>query len=262
MSTQPALMEQLPFATDDGLGQRARIGLIVLQTDQTLEHELATVLSGDGVALYHTRIPNAQAVTPDTLRAMAEELPRTAGLLPPEFAFDAIGYGCTSGATLIGEAEVDALIRAQHPDAKTSNPITACKAALSALKVERVALLTPYTPDVTDAMRANLEQAGIVVNAVASFNQSDDFTVARIACSSILDAATRVGAREDVDAVFVSCTSLRALPVIHAAESALGKPVIASNQVLAWHLMRLAGVDDTPGGWGRLFNAPLAGASA
>jgi maleate isomerase len=40
--------EMLDFSTDDGLGQRARIGLIVLQTDQTIEHEFATLLRGDG----------------------------------------------------------------------------------------------------------------------------------------------------------------------------------------------------------------------
>ncbi|MEM7376581.1 MAG: Asp/Glu racemase [Pseudomonadota bacterium] len=262
MSAPPELFEQLPFATDGGLGQRARVGLIVLQTDQTIEHEIGAALNGDGVALYHARIPNAQAVTPESLRAMRDELPRTARLLPPEFGFDAIGYGCTSGATLIGESEVDALIRGVHPGARTSNPISACKAALAALGVRRIALLTPYTVDVTDAMRANLTAAGIRVNAVASFNQSDDFTVARIRAGSILDAVTGVGVRDDVDAVFVSCTSLRALSVIEPAESVLGKPVLASNQALAWHLLRLAGLDHTPAGFGQLFSAPLAEAPA
>ncbi|MEM9604017.1 MAG: Asp/Glu racemase [Pseudomonadota bacterium] len=262
MSAPPDLVEQLPFATDGGLGQRARLGLIVLQTDQTIEHEIGTVLRGEGIALYHARIPNAQAVTPGTLRAMRDELPRAARLLPAEFAFDAIGYGCTSGATLIGESEVDALIRNAHPGARTSNPISACKAALAALAVRRIALLTPYTVEVTDAMRANLTAAGIQVNAVASFNQSDDFTVARIRADSILDAITEVGALDDVDAVFVSCTSLRALSVIEPAETALGKPVLASNQALAWHLMRLAGLAHTPACVGQLFAAPLAEAPA
>ena len=29
---------KLPFQTDAGIGSRARIGLLVLQTDQTIEH--------------------------------------------------------------------------------------------------------------------------------------------------------------------------------------------------------------------------------
>lgn len=41
--------ETLTFTTDDGLESRARIGMIALQTDQTIEHESATLLQGYGV---------------------------------------------------------------------------------------------------------------------------------------------------------------------------------------------------------------------
>ncbi|MCE8521336.1 aspartate/glutamate racemase family protein [Ruegeria pomeroyi] len=249
----PSVIETLAFETDAGLGQQARIGLIVLQTDQTIEHEFARLFRGEGVALYHARIPNAMEVSPETLRQMQADLPRTAELLPPSFGFDAIGYACTSGATMIGEACVDEMIRAVHPGARTSNPLTACKAALSALGLRRIALLTPYPPEVTLEMQANLRAAGFETVAVASFNQSDDFTVARISAQSILDAVATIGARDEVEGVFVSCTSLRALDVIAEAEARIGKPVIASNQVLAWHLMRLAGLDGVPEGAGRLF---------
>ena len=248
-----AAIETLDFETDAGLGQKPRIGLIVRQTDQTIEYEFARLMPGDGTALYHARIPNAMEVSPETLRQMQADLPRTAELLPPSFGFDAIGYACTSGATMIGEACVDEMIRAVHPGARTSNPLTACKAALSALGLRRIALLTPYPPEVTLEMQANLRAAGFETVAVASFNQSDDFTVARISAQSILDAVATIGARDEVEGVFVSCTSLRALDVIAEAEARIGKPVIASNQVLAWHLMRLAGLDGVPEGAGRLF---------
>lgn len=251
----PAAIETLDFETDAGLGQKARIGLIVLQTDQTIEHEFARLMPGGATALYHARIPNAMEVSPETLRQMQRDLPAAAALLPPSFAFDAIGYACTSGATMIGEAQADRIIRAVHPQAKTSNPITACKAALSALGLRRIALVTPYPPDVTVEMQANLRDAGFDTVAVASFNQSDDFTVARITSASILNAATTIGAREEVDGVFVSCTSLRALAVIEAAEAKISKPVVASNQVLAWHLMRLAGLSHRATNAGRLFRA-------
>lgn len=255
-TTAPATIETLEFETDAGLGQTARIGLIVLQTDQTIEQEVGRLLPETGVALYHARIPNAMEVSAETLRQMQLDLPATAALLPTAFGFDAIGYACTSGATMIGEAQVDDMIRAIHPNAKTTNPITACKAALGALGLRRIALVTPYPPEVTTEMQANLRAAGFETTAVASFNQSDDFTVARITAGSILKAATAIGARDEVDGVFVSCTSLRALGVIEEAEAQIGKPVIASNQVLAWHLRRLAGLEHAPKGFGRLFAAP------
>lgn len=251
-------VEALEFATDEGLGTRARLGLIVLQTDQTIEHEFGRVFGAQSdVALYVARIPNAMEVSPETLRQMAVDLPRAAGLLPAQFGFDVLGYACTSGATMIGEDRIDALIREVHPQAKTTNPISACKTALAALGLKRVALLTPYPVDVTVEMQANLQAGGFETTAVATFGQSDDFTVARITADSILDAVTQIGAREDCDGVFVSCTSLRALQIIPQAEAALSKPVISSNQALAWHMMRLAGLNDSPEGAGRLFSKHL-----
>ncbi|MEH6522380.1 maleate cis-trans isomerase family protein [Sulfitobacter sp.] len=248
-----ASIEKLEFKTDAGLGHIARIGLICLQTDQTIEHEMASLLHGEGIACYHARIANSMDVTPDTLRQMQHDLPETAALLPSQFGFDAIGYGCTSGATMIGEERVSQIIREIHPGAQVSNPITACKAALTALDIRRIALVTPYAPDVTTEMQANLKAAGFDINAVASFNQSNDFIVARITSDSILNAIQTIGSRDDCDAVFVSCTSLRALSVIALAEAHIAKPVISSNQALAWHLMRLANLNHRPANSGQLF---------
>ena len=258
MSTEPNT-QTLPFEVDGGLGKRARIGLIVLQTDQTIEHEFAQVLRSDDVALYHARVPNAMDVTPETLRRMALDMPVAAALLPQRFDFDVIGYCCTSGATMIGEERVDQILKQAHPNALTSNPLTACKVALRTFGLKRVALVTPYAPSVTTSMQESLKDSGFAINAVASFDQSDDFTVARISSQSIRDAVEEIGTRDDCDGVFVSCTSLRTLPVIAAAEATLGKPVVSSNQALAWHLMRLAGVKDCHSDYGQLFQMQLSG---
>ncbi|OED36637.1 Asp/Glu racemase [Chromatiales bacterium (ex Bugula neritina AB1)] len=252
MDSMPSI-EQCDFETDDGLGSAARIGLIVLQTDQTIEHEFSGMVRAPGIALYHSRIPNAMEVTPQTLGDMKLNLPTAAALLPAQFNFDAIGYACTSGATMIGEDQVEALINEIHPNAKVSNPISACKAAMHSLGLKRIALITPYAPQVTLAMQSNLNAAGFQINTVASFNQSDDFTVARITSESILRSVLKAGSNKHCDGVFVSCTSLRTLEVITTAESQLKKPVIASNQALAWHLLRLARQNRLVPGCGQLF---------
>ena len=255
-------IKTLDFTTDEGIGNAARLGMIILQSDQTVEHEAAKLIYGSGITnrigLYHTRIPNQMEITEETLKEMAQALPQSAALMPAEFGFDAIGYGCTSAATIIGEARVDRLIKSVHPNAKTTNPITACKAALHAVNVTSLALLTPYAISVTQAMQDNLGAAGFDVTAVATFNQTDDFTVARITSQSIYDAVIEIGRNEACEAVFISCTSLRALPIIEAAEAVLGKPVLSSNQVFIWHLMRLAGLSDSPKSGGQLFQKQLA----
>ncbi len=251
-------IERLPFTTDAGAGARARLGLLVLESDQTMEWEFRDLTHLPGVSVYHARLANATTVTPETLAAMEQELPVAARLLPDYLGLKAIGYGCTSGATIIGEDRVAEIIATAHPGVPSTNPLSAAKAALAALGVSRLGLLTPYTPDVTKAMQARFEAVGISVRVVGSFYEESDEVVGRVDAASILQGVISVGSSEDVDGVFVSCTSLRAASVIPEAERALNKPVTASNHALAWHLLRLAEIPDTNPNAGRLFQMQLA----
>jgi len=159
--------------------------------------------------------------------------------------------------TIIGEKNVEKAIQVVHPDVPTSNPLTACKAALKALGVKRVAFLTPYDPGITTTMRDNLLVSGFEIPVTGSFFESDDFVVGRIDPESILEAIEKIGARDDCDGVFVSCTNLRVASIIKTAEARLGKPVTSSNHALAWHLLRLAGIQDCPENFGSLFQVQL-----
>jgi len=230
----------LACKTDSGLGDRARLGLIVLQTDQTLEHEFRQLLAVPGVAWYHSRIANAMEVTPQTLQQMAADLPAAAAMLPTAFEFDAIAYGCTSGATVIGEQAVAEAIQTHHPKVPVTNPLTACKAAFKAMGLQRIAFLTPYSPQVTGLMREQLQASGFDVVCTGSFEQTDDFVVGRISSQSILEAMQQLVSQVECDGVFVSCTSLRVAEILPQAEQLLGKPVTSSNHAMAWHLLRLA----------------------
>jgi maleate isomerase len=58
--------------------------------------------------------------------------------------------------------------------------------------------------------------------------------------------------RPEADTIFISCGALRTIEVIDALEAASGKPVVASNQAMAWDCLRLAGIDDRIEGYGRL----------
>ena len=250
-------IKRLNFNQDNGAGGRARLGLLVLESDQTMEWEFRDLTHLPGVSVYHSRLANAVTVTPETLAAMEHELPSAANLLPDYLGLTAIGYGCTSGATIIGETRVSEIIATSHPGVPSTNPLSAAKAAFAALGISRIGLLTPYTPDVTQAMQACFEEAGISVQVVGSFYEDSDEVVGRIDDTSILDGAIAVGSSVDVDAVFVSCTSLRAASVIPRAEEILNKPVTASNHALAWHMLRLAGIHDTNPNAGRLFQMQL-----
>lgn len=245
---------QLRYEVDEGIGTRANLGLIVLQTDETIEHEMVQLMKRPGVALYHSRIPMPPDVTPETLAKMEQDLPTAAALLPISLDFDVIGYGCTSAATVIGPEGVARAIHRVWPDARVAEPISAAIAACRALDARRIGFVTPYVAEVSAKMRAMLEHSGCAVVGFGSFNEGDDRRVARITESSILTAIETVSAQGDCDAVFVACTNLRVAGIVEEAEARIGRPVLSSNLALAWHMLSLAGVDPSRPGLGRLFN--------
>ena len=51
-------MSVFPYEHGRPVGYNAQMGLIVLQSDETLEYELRRIFPEDGVALYTARIPS------------------------------------------------------------------------------------------------------------------------------------------------------------------------------------------------------------
>ena len=118
----------LPSSLDEGIAARAAIGLIVLASDQTMEHEFRRIVRQDGVALYESRIFNDNAVSPETLRAMHERIAPAADLILPGMPLDVVAFGCTSASMELGEGTVFAEIRKVRPNAHCTTPITAALA--------------------------------------------------------------------------------------------------------------------------------------
>ena len=234
-------MTHFDYTLAPPIGTRATLGLIVLQADETLEHDFRRLFPSDGVSLYVTRVPSGADVTPDTLAQMEATLPAAAGLLPP-LAFDAVGYGCTSGTAVIGPDKVAAQVRQGCDAAHVTDPLSALVALCRARGIARLGFLSPYVENVSATLRAALAARGIETPVFGSFNEAEETKVAKISQASLYDAATALGAQRDVDAVFLSCTNLRTLDVIPQIEQTLGKPVISSNTALAWHLAKLSGL--------------------
>lgn len=243
----------MEYVFNNGAGGGKRLGLIVLQTDETLEYETRQLLAGRDTALFHARIPNGPEITPESLVAMEAELPRTAALLPSPLG--AIGYACTSGATVIGPEAVEDCVQTTHPGVPVTNPISAVIAALDALGARRIAMVTPYVAEVTAPMRALLAECGVEVISEVSFLEPDDSKVARIDPASTRAAVVEAGKAPGVEAVFVGCTNLQTFDIIDEVEHILDLPMVSSNQALLWDMLRRAGQDCTGWGPGRLFRA-------
>lgn len=253
---------KLAYETDNGAGAKARLGLIVLNVDETIETEMRRMIGIDGVALYCTRVESGAQLNEQGIAEMAARIPDAARLLPPDTSMDVVGYACTSGATLIGPENVAKSIREARPAtfaaSRVSDPLTAVKAACRHLGLARIGFVTPYIASVSAAMRAALEQDGLGIAAFGSFEQSEERAVARITPQSVRQAILNVGRAGPCDGVFVSCTNVRTLEVLQQTEGELGVPVVSSNQALAWHMLLSAGIRHHPTGLGRLFQpAPI-----
>jgi maleate isomerase len=243
----------LPCTLDDGIAARAAIGLLVLATDQTMEHEFRHLIRLPGVAVYGARLFNDADITPETLRDMRDRITPAAALILPDIHLDVMAFGCTSASMALGEAEIFRQIHRARPKVACTTPVTAAFAAFKALGARRIGVLTPYAPAVNEVVRDYLNRHGAEVTAFATFDKRDDRDAARISVDSIAAGILALAHSTRLDAVFVSCTSLRLAERIAAIEADAGIPITSSDHALAWHCLRLAGVNDTVPHAGRLF---------
>lgn len=218
-----------------------RLGLIVLQVDETVEQDFRRLFPPDIARLHISRVPSGAELTPDSIATMETTLPTAASLLPAAQPFDAVGYACTSGTTLIGAARVQNLIAQATRARAVTDPLTAALAQCHALGLKRIGIVSPYIASVANPIRAAFEAAGIAVPDTLSFGEEIEARVARIAPASIADAARDLARRTTLDGVFLSCTNLRTLDILAPLARELGLPVLSSNQCLAWHMATLSG---------------------
>ena len=229
------------YSTTTPIGTRGILGLIALQADETIEQDMRQMFPDPDVAVYVSRVPSDPQVRQDTLAQMDAALTGAAALFPQSLEFDIVGYGCTSGTSVIGAAAVASRVHAGCRTRQGTQPVSALQAACAVLGVQRLAFLSPYIADVSAALRRTLAEGGIECPAFGSFDEAEEARVARLDPADIFRAGRDLGQAGDTDALFLSCTNLRTLGVIEPLELELGKPVLSSNQVLAWHMAHEAG---------------------
>jgi maleate isomerase len=215
------------------------------------------MVASERIGVYVARIPYANPTTPENLRKMQPALTAGAALILPDEPLDAICYSCTSASVVIGDAEIEAAIQAAKPGVPVVTPPMAGMRGLNAFGVKRISILTPYTVETSRPMAAYFAGHGFDIQSFTCLGFEDDREMARITPASLVELARKV-MHPQADALFVSCTALRAALAVPGMEEAIGRPVVTSNQASAWNCLRLCG-DDTPRPeFGRLLTKPLA----
>ena len=247
----------VPCKFDGGVGgQKGKVGVVLLSGDQTLEKDLCSVLHPLEVGCFFSRVEMVNEVTPETLQSMRMRIGGSASLILPESKLDVLAYGCTSAAATIGEEKVFEQLSKRDASAFKTTPVTAALEAFKASDARKIGLVTPYIGEVNEILIKYIEGKGPWrVTNLSSFNLIRDADVASVTKNSIVEAATQMGANDDVDTVFISCTNLRTSDIITDIEKVTGKLTTSSNMSMAWHIVRLLGIkDDLSGSYGKLFS--------
>ena len=235
---------------DSGPG-KYRIGLLVLSNDYVMERDFINMRPSDDVALFVSRLPNTPDCTVATLREMAPHIASTTSLLVPEGRLDVVAYGCTSGTAVLGFEEIQSQVQTVRPGIACTTPLTASIDALNAFGATQLAVLTPYVDDVNAEISRYLENQDKKIASFSSFKIADNEAMAKLSPESIYQAAVEADCA-DADALFISCTAIRAVDVVERIEQKIGKPVVTAVQAIFWQSLRMTGYTGSVGGYGRL----------
>ncbi|MEH6579333.1 MAG: hypothetical protein V7731_19895 [Amphritea sp.] len=235
---------------DAGRHSRAKIGFVLLATEQTIEDDMYHLLP-DEVGIHFTRAPIPDSITAETLTNLAASLGDAAALLLPDGSLDVITYACTSGSLVVGEERVFEELSKGAPAATKTCLITSVMRALKAIDAKRIVVATPYLDEINQMEKEYMESRGFEILDIQGLQLEKDSEMIRVTPDCIMRFAESLD-RPDADAIFISCGALRSIDIIDALERRTGKPVITSNQAMAWDVMRLAGINDTFQGYGTL----------
>jgi maleate isomerase len=251
MARNRVLSAERAVRFDEGRHPRAKIGYVLLATEQTIEEDVMR-LKPPGVGVHFTRAAIPDSITAETLADQAPSLGEAAALILPDGSLDVICYACTSGSIVIGEERVFAELRRGAPGSKATSLITGVTRALRALGARKLVVATPYLDEINALEADYLEAAGFDLLDIQGLNIERDSDMVRVTPDFIAEFAAGLD-RPDADTVFISCGALRSLEVVEALEQQLAKPVVCSNQAMIWDTLRLAGIGDRIPGYGRLF---------
>jgi len=234
-------------------GVRARMALMVPSTNTVAETEFWR-MAPEGVTVHTSRMPFFAERHEKPFDEMESHLPRVIDEVNSAVP-DVVAYGCTaSSAKGVPKDYEDALT--EKIGKPTVSAAGALVAALEVFGAKRIALVTPYPQYVNDKERVFFAENGIEVvedeSIIVDESQMRFKNMNKVPAALLVERATALGSRDDVDAVVLSCCDMPTMDAIPVIEAAIGKPVTSSVQALFWSATRAAGIAEPTTGKGRL----------
>ena len=251
----------------DGWEASVRIGVLTPHADVGPESELQA-MAPPGVAIHATRVPfgamAAEGVMDPTIplapvRAFAEppHLDDAAELLAAA-PLNAITYGFTSSAYVIGEKGEAEMIARLERRTRGIPVVATCMAAVEGLRVlgaRRIALIDPpwFDTELNGLGKQYYESAGFEVIYSSPCGLPSDQR--KITPSDLHAWVREQVSSTDAEAIVFGGNGFRTVGAVAALEEDLGRAVLTPNQVLLWAALRVADADvGSVSDYGRLFS--------
>jgi maleate isomerase len=237
-----------------------RIGVLLPPGNVSVEREFPG-FAPRNVAFNYNRLSRPHSVsTKSSLLSMMPSLERAARDLAqvhPEVML----FACTSGSFLEGRGKEDEIARRIReytgiPGITTSMAVVA---AVNALAMRRVYMITPYPDDINEEEVEFLAHYGVDVTGYASFRCEITEQTAAVPSATVAELAlAHRGEIAKCDGLFISCTQLLTMDRIGHLEQALDCPVVTSNQATLFAGLKALGLETEGLRCGRLFSSSQA----
>ena len=229
-----------------------RIGLIALATDFRIEKDFISIIKDIEIDFFVNRIHCYFPLTSENLIKMSSTVTEISKDILPDEKLDCVVYGCTSGTIAAGYETIKKKVNLAKPEAKVTTPSTAAINAFRKMKINKIAIFTPYSKALNDEVIDYFKKENFKITANAYFDISNDLDIGKVDENYLYEILSNMDLG-GADALFISCTALPALSIIDKLEVKLNKTVLSSNQVLIWDTLQSIGKNDSIDGFGKLF---------
>jgi maleate isomerase len=228
----------------------ARIGLIIPSSNRLSEPQLRHFAPPE-LGIHVTRLQMTGRWN-RRLSALGQDLDRAASSLA-DARVDLIVFHCTGTAMEEGpDEEARALGRITETTGIAAlSTAGAVVAALRALAITRLMLVSPYVQATNDHEKQYLAALGftVVSDVALGLKGGDEYITVP---PERWIALSRAALHPDADGLFLSCTNTTQIEAIAPLERELGIPIVNSNQAVLWAVMqrlgdRLGGARLAPG---------------
>ena len=230
--------------------KKQRVGLLAPSSNSTQEPEFVQMLPAS-VSLHVTRLSLASVDPESTLKVVADLDTESRKLADADV--DIIVLAATAPSTRMGKGYDAQLIRRMEEATgkRATTAATAMLEAFAALNIGRVALAAPWAAQTNTVVAAFLQAHGIEVVSQVAMEVTRNNDIGRLSPETAFEYGLKAD-RKDADTVFLACGNWWTASIVERLEAATGKPVLTTNNMAIWAVLRTIGGHASVPGFGSL----------